>query len=89
MTDLSTLHICAIAAALVLFLVILVVFYRQVNYVMSNTPRKFKGRTLLMNTAYPLVGMACVISILVPKAIVFCDTICHFTFVVLAYQFYW
>lgn len=56
---------------------------------MHNTPRQFKARTLLLNSAYPLVAVAAVISILVPKAIVLCDTICHLTFAVLAYQFYW
>lgn len=81
--------IIVIVVAFVLFSIILGMFLRQVPMIIRNTPTNFLARTMTLVGIYPVVGMAALTSVLVPKAIIFCDTICHISFTICAYQFFW
>lgn len=81
--------IASISVALVLWLIIAIIFYCKINYVLRNTPKQLIERTLLMNSAYIIVATACVASLLVPSAMVIGDSVCHLTFAMLGYQFFW
>lgn len=42
----------------------------------------------MLNGVYCIIGAAAFTSLCVFKAYVFCDSICHFAFVICAYQFF-
>lgn len=56
---------------------------------LKNTPKKYLSRSLALVSAYPVIGAAAVTSCFIPRASVLCDSICHLTFAVLAYQYFW
>lgn len=81
--------IACISIALVVWLIIVLIFYRKINYAFKSTPARLLGRTIIMNSAYLIVATAAVASLLVPSAMVIADSVCHLTFAVLAYQYFW
>lgn len=72
----------------ILFAIIVTIYIRQIRLILQSTPPKHLARTITLCGVYTVVGGASLISLTVPQASVFCDAICHFTFVVGAYQFF-
>lgn len=81
--------IIVIIIATILFLTIVTLFLRYVPELIRNTPTHLLARTMTLCAIYPVVATAALTSVLVPRAIIFCDTICHMGFTICAYQFYW
>lgn len=86
--DVTNPMIGCISIALVLWLLIGLIYFRKINYILRSTPKQLVERTLLMNSAYPIVATASVASLLVPSAMVIGDSVCHLTFAMLGYQFF-
>lgn len=78
----------AIVLGLMLFLVIACLFIRQIPFILRHTPTNYKARTLLLCGVYTIVAFAALVSLIVYRAAVFCDSVCHYTFVLCAYQFF-
>lgn len=78
----------AILIAMLLIFAIGYQFIRQMPYIIGNTPTKYRTRTLLLCAVYIIVGAAAFISLLAYEAFVFCDSVCHFTFLLCAYQYF-
>ncbi|XP_059622913.1 organic solute transporter alpha-like protein [Phlebotomus argentipes] len=74
------------AAGGALFLVTLTIFYRNLNKLVRRTPKDFLARTLMLCGIYQIVSAAAFVSILVPRAILLCDTVAHLTFAFCTYQ---
>lgn len=72
------------------FLLILIGFQfaRQVSFVLQNTPSKYMARTLILCGIYTITGTAAFVSLVIYRAAVLCDSICHFAFLLCAYQFF-
>lgn len=80
--------IFAIIAGLLLFIAIAYLFIRRISYIFRNTPSNYLTRTLILCGVYTIVGGAALISLIVYRANVFCDSVCHFAFVLCAYQYF-
>lgn len=78
----------AMVSGSVLFAIIVVLYIRQIRLILQSTPPKHLARTLTLCGVYTIVGAASLTSLIVYPANVLCDAICHFTFLVGAYQFY-
>lgn len=78
----------AMVSGCILFAIIVTIYIRQIRLILQSTPPKHLARTITLCGVYTVVGGASLISLTVPQASVFCDAICHFTFVVGAYQFF-
>lgn len=61
---------------------------RQMPYILRNTPSEYRARTLLLCSVYIIVGLAAFTSLIAYQAFVFCDSVCHFTFLLCAYQYF-
>lgn len=61
---------------------------RQMPFILRHTPSEYRARTLLLCSVYMIVGLAAFISLIVYQAFVFCDSVCHFTFLLCAYQYF-
>ncbi|XP_055692219.1 organic solute transporter alpha-like protein [Lutzomyia longipalpis] len=70
----------------VLFLATLTIYYRNLKKLVRRTPKSFLARTLLLCGIYQIVSAAAFVSILVPRAILLCDTVAHLTFSFCTYQ---
>lgn len=63
-------------------------FIRQLPFILRHTPSEYRARTLLLCSVYIIVGLVAFTSLIVYQAYVFCDAVCHFTFLLLAYQYF-
>lgn len=72
----------------ILFVIIATLYIRQFRLVLQSTPPQHLARTLTLCGVYTIVGAASLTSLCVFRANVLCDAICHFTFVMGAYQFF-
>lgn len=79
---------CAIAVGSLLLIMIWYLFIRKVPQILRNTPTIHLARTLMLCGIYTIVGSAALVSLIVYRAAVFCDSVCHFTFVICAYQYF-
>lgn len=80
--------ICAIVVGSLLLLVIWCLFIRQIPNILRNTPTKYLARTLILCGVYTIVGSAALVSLIAYRAFVFCDSVCHFAFLLCAYQYF-
>lgn len=78
----------AILIAVLLIFAIGYQFIRQVPHILRRTPTEYRARTLLLCAVYSIVGVTAFISLVAYRAFVFCDSVCHFTFLLCAYQFF-
>ncbi|GAB0090720.1 Organic solute transporter alpha-like protein [Sergentomyia squamirostris] len=69
-----------------LFLLTVFIYYRNLNNLVRRTPKEFLARTLLLCAIYQIVSAVAFVSILVPRAILLCDTVAHLTFAFCTYQ---
>lgn len=84
----TQLMIGAIIIGLLLFIAIVVQFIRQIAYCLRSTPSKYLTRTLVLCGVYTIVGGVALLSLIAYRAIVFCDSLCHFAFLLCAYQYF-
>lgn len=63
-------------------------FIRQLPFILKHTPAEYRARTLILSSVYVIIGLATFVSLIAYQAFVFCDSVCHFTFVVCAYQYF-
>lgn len=80
--------LCAITIGSILLIVIWCLYIRQIPYVLRHTPSKYVARTLILCGVYVIVGSAALVSLICFKASVFCDSVCHFAFLLCAYQYF-
>lgn len=80
--------LCAIAVGSMLLIVLWYLFIRQIPYIVRHTPTKYLARTLLLCGVYTIVGSAALVSLIAYRAFVFCDSVCHFAFLLCAYQYF-
>lgn len=80
--------LCAIVVGALLLLVIGYLFIRQMPFILRHTPAKYLGRTLMLCGVYPIIGSAALVSLIALRASVFCDSVCHFAFLLCAYQYF-
>lgn len=78
----------AMVSGCILFAIIVALYIRQIRQILQSTPLKHLARTLTLCGVYTIVGAASLTSLFVYQASVLCDAICHFTFVIGAYQFF-
>lgn len=78
----------AMVSGCIMFAVIVALYIRQIRLILQSTPPKHLARTLTLCGVYTIVGAASLTSLIVYRANVLCDAICHFTFVIGAYQFF-
>lgn len=78
----------AIVCGTILLAIIGYLFTRQIPFVLRITPTKYLARTLMLCGVYSIIGTAALTSLIAYPAALFCDSICHFTFTVGAYQFF-
>lgn len=79
--------LCAIVVGSLLLIVIWYLFIRQIPYILRHTPTKYLARTLILCGIYTIVGSAAFVSLIAYRAYVFCDSVCHFAFLLCAYQY--
>lgn len=63
-------------------------FIRQLPFILRYTPAEYRARTLILCSVYVIIGLATFVSLVAYQAFVFCDSVCHFTFVLCAYQYF-
>lgn len=80
--------LCAIAVGSLLLILIWYLFIRQIPFILRHTPTKYLARTLMLCGIYTIVGSAAMVSLIAYRAFVFCDSVCHFTFLLCAYQYF-
>lgn len=80
--------ICAIVVGLLLLIVIGYLFIRRIPYIIRHTPSNYLARTLVLCGVYTITASAAFVSLIAYRAIVFCDSVCHFAFLLCAYQYF-
>lgn len=80
--------LCAIVVGSLLLFVVYYQFIRQIPYILRHTPTMYLARTLMLCGVYSIVGSAALVSLIAYRAFVFCDSVCHFAFLLCAYQFF-
>lgn len=80
--------ICTTVVGSLLLIIIWYMFIRQIPRILGNTPTKYLARTLILCGVYSIVGSAALVSLIVYRASVFCDSVCHFAFTLCAYQYF-
>lgn len=80
--------LCAIVIGVLLLVVIVYLFVRQMPYILRHTPSKCLARTLMLCGVYTIIGSAALVSLISFRAFVFCDSVCHFAFLLCAYQYF-
>lgn len=78
----------AIIIGLLLLITIGVQFIRQIAYCLRSTPSRYLARTLMLCGVYTIVGAAALLSLIAYRAMIFCDSLCHFAFLLCAYQYF-
>lgn len=63
-------------------------FIRQLPFILRYTPAEYRARTLILCSVYSIIGLATFVSLVAYQAFVFCDSVCHFTFLLCAYQYF-
>lgn len=61
-------------------------YYRNLAEMIRRTPKQFLSRTLILCGVYQIVAASSLVSMLVPRAVLICDTVSHFAFIFCAYQ---
>lgn len=84
----TQLMIGAIIIGLLLLITIGVQFIRQIVYCLRSTPSRYLARTLMLCGVYTIVGAAALLSLIAYRAMIFCDSLCHFAFLLCAYQYF-
>lgn len=80
--------LCAIVIGTLLLILIGYLFIRQMPFIIRHTPKPYRGRTLTLCGIYTIVGAAALTSLIAYRAYVFCDSVCHFAFLMCAYQYF-
>lgn len=80
--------LCAIVIGTLLWLVIGYLFIRQIPNFFRHTPTQYLARTLTLCGVYIIIGSAALVSLIAYRAFVFCDSVCHFAFLLCAYQYF-
>lgn len=80
--------ICLISAGTLMVLAIGYLFVRQIPLILQNTPSKFKSRTIMLCGIYSITASSALVSLVVYRSAVFCDSVSHFAFVMCAYQYF-
>lgn len=80
--------LCAIAVGSLLLIVIVYLFIRQIPYIVRRTPSNYLARTLMLCGVYTITASAAFVSLIAYRALVFCDSVCHFAFLLCAYQYF-
>lgn len=86
--DLNTFLLVSYIVGLILFLVTTIKFVLFIPKILRNTPKKFVSRTLLLCGIYTIVAASSLTSILVPRALLFCESVSVVTFGLCSYQFF-
>lgn len=74
---------------LILFLITITKFILFIPNILQNTPKRYVSRTLLLCSIYTIVAASSLTSMLVPRALLFCESISVITFALCSYQFFW
>lgn len=80
--------ISAIVVGSILLIVIGYLFIRRIPYIIRHTPSNYLARTLMLCGVYTITASAAFVSLIVYRASVFCDSVCHFAFLLCAYQYF-
>ncbi|KAG4070700.1 hypothetical protein HA402_013620 [Bradysia odoriphaga] len=86
--DLNTFLLVSYIVGLILFLVTTIKFVIVIPKILQNTPKPFVSRTLLLCGIYTIVAASSFTSLLVPRALLFCESISVVTFTLCSYQFF-
>lgn len=78
----------AIIIGVLLLLIIQFLFIHQMPYIFRHTPSKYLARTLMLCGIYTIIGSAAFVALIAYRAYVFCDSVCHFAFLLCAYQYF-
>lgn len=88
-SDLNTqMMIALISTGAMLLSIIGYLFVRQIPSILQNTPSKYQSRTIILCGIYSVTASAALVSLIVYRAAVLCDSIAHFAFVMGAYQYF-
>lgn len=88
-SDLNTqMMITLISTGSMLLFIIGYLFIRQIPSILQNTPSKYQSRTIILCGIYSVTGTAALVSLIVYRSAVLCDSISHFAFVMCAYQYF-
>lgn len=88
-SDLNTqIMITLISTGAMLLFIIKYFFIRQISSILLNTPSKYQSRTIILCGIYSVTGSAALVSLIVYRSAVLCDSISHFAFVMGAYQYF-
>lgn len=80
--------ISLISIGAMLLFIIGYLFIRQIPSILQNTPSKYQSRTIILCGIYSVTGTAALVSLIVYRSAVLCDSISHFAFVMGAYQYF-
>ncbi|KAJ6636092.1 Organic solute transporter alpha-like protein [Pseudolycoriella hygida] len=86
--DLSTFLLVSYIVGLILFLITLIKFILFIPNILRNTPARYVSRTFLLCGMYTIVAASSLTSILVPRALIFCESVSIVTFGLCSYQFF-
>lgn len=87
-SSITQLMIGAITIGSLLIIAIGLQFIYQIAYCLRTTPSKYLARTLILCGIYAIVGGAAFLSLIAYRSMSFCDSLCHFMFVLCAYQYF-
>lgn len=88
-SDLTTqMMITLISTGAMLWFIVGYLFVRQIPSILQNTPSKYQSRTIILCGIYSVTGSAALVSLIVYRSAVLCDSISHFAFVMGAYQYF-
>ncbi|XP_037032997.1 organic solute transporter alpha-like protein isoform X2 [Bradysia coprophila] len=86
--DLNTFLLVSYIVGLILFLVTTIKFVLFIPKILQNTPKPFVSRTLILCGIYTIVAASSFTSLLVPRALLFCESISVVTFALCSYQYF-
>lgn len=89
LSDLNTFLLVAYIIGLILFLVTSIKYILYIPNILRDTPKRFVSRTYLLCGIYTIVAGSALTSMLVPRALLFCESLSVITFTLCSYQFFW
>jgi hypothetical protein len=72
----------------VFFVIIAHIYSKNLRNLIKNAPRNIKLNCIFLVSIYPIASICSFFAVLVPRAYLFCDSVSHVAFMIIAYQLY-
>lgn len=73
---------------IVFCVIICYIFAKNLINLMENAPKNIKPNCISLVSIYPIVSISSLFAVWIPRAYFFCDSVGHFSFMIISYQLY-